>query len=529
MKADLSDLSVHPVNDEIYSHTDLTDLVLSLKTHGQLEPIVINDSKMIISGHRRYFSMIQLGWTECEVRSSKSENEVVDLIEHNRSRVKSVSDILNESRYLEKELKREIGRGRYVVAQRNGKRMETIIEVSKKLGLSTTQLKKIKSISNYEPELINQIDGGDLSVNQAYEQVRERYIKRTSADPQSSKVEFQKKFSKLLSEYHPSQSDIKDVLSKKYPYSVASIKDGEDRREDLVVHLDQLKKLDSREMGLFRKYQEIKRLNPKPSLVKKVEQELWQPRDITNKNQTIKEIEGLEPVIEFVENGTLEEFNIPMRLLFIGDSITYGIGDPNADFNCQATPNWGFPRYLGDMFSLDFPNVQVINRGRCGFRTFEILPRALAFIRQERPGYAIIMVGANDLIAGTTVDWIVPTYERLVHEARALNIVPIIVPTTPYDSSQRIADELWELSAQTDTIIADVHAPLLADLDGLMDDRVHPNQAGHMEIARVIYQAMIHHITGNNPFPSILRVVEEETEVIVTEEENTEVQTARSE
>ena len=51
----------------------------------------------------------------------------------------------NESRHLEKELKKEIGRGRTATKERSGKKMLTIIEVSNKLGLSTTQLKKIKS------------------------------------------------------------------------------------------------------------------------------------------------------------------------------------------------------------------------------------------------------------------------------------------------------------------------------------------------------------------------------------------------
>jgi len=310
MKVALTNLSVHPINEEIYSHTELDDLVLSLKIHGQLEPVVINADNTIISGHRRFFAMTQLGWNECEVRVSKLENEIVGLIEFNRSRTKSVSDILNESRYLEKELKREIGRGRNATTLRNGKRMSTVLEISKKLGLSTTQLKRIKSISNYQPELIEQIDSGDISINQAYEEVRLNHIQRSKPNTVSSKDDFQKKFSKLLTEHQPSQSDIGEVLSKTYPFSVSDIENGEERREELVEHLNQLKKLDSREMTLYRKYKEVQRLNPKPALVKKVEKQLWQPTDISNKSKTIKEIERLDPVIEFAENGTLEEFNI---------------------------------------------------------------------------------------------------------------------------------------------------------------------------------------------------------------------------
>ena len=71
--------------------------------------------------------------------------------------------MLNESRYLEKELKKEIGRGMRTTKQGSGKKMETIIEVSQKLGLSPTQLKINKSIAIYEPFLINAIDNGESS------------------------------------------------------------------------------------------------------------------------------------------------------------------------------------------------------------------------------------------------------------------------------------------------------------------------------------------------------------------------------
>ena len=74
----------------------------------------------------------------------------------------------------------------------------------------------------------------------------------------------------------------------------------EEKRNELVSHLDQLKQLDSRELTLYRKYQEVKLLNPKPSLVKRIEKNLWKPTDISNKKKTITEIERLEPVIEFV-------------------------------------------------------------------------------------------------------------------------------------------------------------------------------------------------------------------------------------
>ena len=107
MKISLSHIKPSPINEEIYSSSDLSDLELSLEQNGQLEPIVINSKNLIISGHRRYYSMRRLGWKECEVRVKDYDNEVISLIEHNRHRVKSVNDIHNEFRILEKEFKKQ--------------------------------------------------------------------------------------------------------------------------------------------------------------------------------------------------------------------------------------------------------------------------------------------------------------------------------------------------------------------------------------------------------------------------------------
>ena len=131
------------INEEIYSPTDLSDLELSLRELGQLEPIVINSNDEIISGHRRYFSMMRLGWKECEVRVVDYENETISLIEHNRHRVKSVSDINNEFRLLEKEYKKRLGSQGTRTDLKNGhKQFSTMFEVSKTNGVGTSKIKQ---------------------------------------------------------------------------------------------------------------------------------------------------------------------------------------------------------------------------------------------------------------------------------------------------------------------------------------------------------------------------------------------------
>ena len=126
--------------------------------------------------------MTNLGWKECDVRIIEPENEIISLIEHNRHRQKTTSDILNERpRFLEREVKEYVGSGRNArkrTGKKKGKRLRTAHELTQKLGLGTTKLKQILSISNYEPKLIDKIDRGELSVSKAYELVRTKYIQK---------------------------------------------------------------------------------------------------------------------------------------------------------------------------------------------------------------------------------------------------------------------------------------------------------------------------------------------------------------
>ncbi len=48
MKSPLSHIKPSSINEEIYSPTDLSDLELSLRELGQLEPLVINSNDEVI-------------------------------------------------------------------------------------------------------------------------------------------------------------------------------------------------------------------------------------------------------------------------------------------------------------------------------------------------------------------------------------------------------------------------------------------------------------------------------------------------
>lgn len=238
MKIRLDKLSQHPENERIYTPSVLEDLEQSLNNYGQQEPLAITKEYKIISGHRRCMSMKNLGWEECDVRIIEPENEIISLIEFNRHRTKTNSDILNEARYLEKELKDKIGRGRNASQKRTGKkkdeRITMVMELSQKLGIGTTKLKQLLSISNYQPELIQKIDNGDISVSKAYELVRSKHINPKKKI--SDKEEYRNKFKKFIKESPLSFKEISQVIKETYPYSKEMTGIDDDRRQQLIEH-----------------------------------------------------------------------------------------------------------------------------------------------------------------------------------------------------------------------------------------------------------------------------------------------------
>ena len=231
----LEELKSHPDNNRIYSPTDLQELKNSLESFGQLEPVAITKDKKIISGHRRVMAMEELGWEEVEVRIVEPENEVISVIEHNRHRQKTSSDILNEAKFLERELRNLVGRGRNASKEREGKnkcqRLKMVMELSQRLGVGATRLKQLLSISNYEPELIEKIDRGEMSVSKAYDLVREKHINKNKKNPESI---FRSSMQKLLKENQPKLNDVMDTLKQTYPYSLELTGVSEDRRMELI-------------------------------------------------------------------------------------------------------------------------------------------------------------------------------------------------------------------------------------------------------------------------------------------------------
>ena len=77
MEFNLNELKVSPQNLEIYNESDNSDLIESIRQYGLLSPIVINQDNFILSGHRRYYSCLHLGFDEVEVEVKEVDEESI--------------------------------------------------------------------------------------------------------------------------------------------------------------------------------------------------------------------------------------------------------------------------------------------------------------------------------------------------------------------------------------------------------------------------------------------------------------------
>ena len=252
VKIKLDELQPHPMNGEIYSEQPQIEedyLMKSLNDFGQLDPLVVNNDYTIISGHRRYYSMKRLGWDECNVRVCFYENDIIPLIEMNKQRKKTTKDILNEEKILRIEYKTLNLQGKRTDLEKDGKKFSSVQEIADRLGIGLSQLKKLKSIKNYDPLLLDKIDNKEISIGKAYDIVRETYFTKKSDYSDHKKKRFSSELKELIDKYQPDREHLIESLKEIYPFSMMELVVKSDRklekmREELLNELISLENLD---------------------------------------------------------------------------------------------------------------------------------------------------------------------------------------------------------------------------------------------------------------------------------------------
>ena len=84
---------------------------------------------------------------------------------------------------------------------------------------------------------------------------------KSYSEGQKQPIGFMNPFQKLLKEHNPKLDEVMQSLKRTYPYSLELTGVSEDRRMELIEHLERMKTMDSRSLMLVQKQDELEHLD----------------------------------------------------------------------------------------------------------------------------------------------------------------------------------------------------------------------------------------------------------------------------
>jgi hypothetical protein len=174
VRVPIESIKENPINYQIYSskHTkEDEDLESSIQLYGQLEPCLVNEkTNQLISGHRRYNTIKRLGIDTIDViYKSVDELEIIELIQSNRHREKSLIEKINEYRTLKTQMKG--------LPLKKRKELMGSLKLReylhKEVGISNVNDDRLKKIEDSnDEELLNSVLSGEISLKSAFRMIK---------------------------------------------------------------------------------------------------------------------------------------------------------------------------------------------------------------------------------------------------------------------------------------------------------------------------------------------------------------------
>lgn len=200
----------------------------------------------------------------------------------------------------------------------------------------------------------------------------------------------------------------------------------------------------------------------------------------------------------------------------IGDSITdCGRLQPIGEGLFDALGK-GYVSFADALLGATYPerSIRVINMGTSGNTVRDLKARWQSDVIDLKPDWLSIMIGTNDVWrqfdlpkmvgAGVDLDDYESIYDELVTQTKPLLkglilMTPFYIEPNRADAMRRRMDEygavVKRLAAKHDAVFVDTQAAFDRVLEHyypatLAWDRVHPNQTGHMVLARAFLNAL---------------------------------------
>ena len=266
-KFKVAELTPHRNNDFFFDDIQgesWQEFVDSIKTSGVIEPVVITQDKVIVSGHQRVRACKALGIEEinAEVRIFDSEDEILKcLIETNiRQRGIGNTNPVKFGRCL-KELERiygiQQGNNQFSSFPQNAESSKSQEDLASQLGLSVDTLSRYKALADMIPEIQTLVETGIVTPTTARAIVKKlpEFQQKELADQfadRGEKVtakEAQKEIDRLkrdnkemedyIAELESREPEVREVIPDDYDLAKKQAKSAEEARKRAVSELKQ--------------------------------------------------------------------------------------------------------------------------------------------------------------------------------------------------------------------------------------------------------------------------------------------------
>lgn len=197
--------------------------------------------------------------------------------------------------------------------------------------------------------------------------------------------------------------------------------------------------------------------------------------------------------------------NDPHLYLAFGDSITYGYNPDNS--SQQSYPD----KLAKKLFTT------VINEGWPGDTTYDAMRGVNQLLSDYKPGYLLILFGANDCIWWPwDVGGIINNLRYIIQSAKNNKTIPVIATLTPFlgphDGGSWVHcvkdtnEGIRELAVEQDIPLADLDAAFNWSSRYMSSDGLHPNNAGYELIASIFYDTIILAVIDTTPPDNVTNV-----------------------
>ena len=220
MKLKTEELIFHPHSTK-YTKDNVEDLMRSIPIMGQLQPIIINRKKEVLKGNRRLTALQLLKIKTVEVIISDFEgSDTLVFLQLRKTKKRTCQDLLKYFDLVKKLFGKGQGCRTDLFTSTYTSRSSVEKEVREMTGYSKETMRRLIIVSKNDPDLMIQIDNGDLTINGAWKRVNDKLKKEKALTQRPNQIK-----TKSL--------EVKD--SKLYPKSCENMNEVEDESVQLIL------------------------------------------------------------------------------------------------------------------------------------------------------------------------------------------------------------------------------------------------------------------------------------------------------